>query len=231
MRPRFSWAWLSWWPVRRADQMLFAEALSQVLAAGLEVSQAIVAAAGAVRSPRFRRALREMVVNCRSGYTLAQSLARTGVAVRGELLAALAVGEERGDLPGSLAAFACQCHPRPGPQLALAVGRPPEVTRFAAALARLLRDRRLTVLLIEDAARLAAGDRSAFARLVGRVAENMRGGMPFPEALATEPKAFDPLFCTLVAAPDDRDRLRAVLARLGEAPDAEPIEERERRIT
>ena len=50
----------------------------------------------------------------------------------------------------------------------------------------------------------------------------MRGGTPFPEAVAAEAGTFDPLFCALVAAPDGRDRLRAVLARVGEAQDAEP---------
>lgn len=217
----FTW-WLSWWPVRRADQVLFAEALSQALAAGVDPSGAVAAAAGAVRTQRFRAALNEMAANCRRGYTLAESLSRTGAAVRGELLAALTVGEERGDLAGSLAEFARQCDPRASQRLAAAVGRRPEVTRFAAALARLLRDRPLTVRLIEDAARLAAGDGSAFATAVGRVAEAMRGGTPFPDALADEPGTFDPLFRTLVDAPDGRDGLRAVLARVGEAPDAEP---------
>jgi type II secretory pathway component PulF len=163
-----------------------------------------------------------MAASCRRGYTLAESLSRTGVTVGGELLAALAVGEERGDLPGSLAAFARRCEPRAGQRLAAAVGRRPEVTRFAAALARLLRDRPLTVRLIEDAARLAAGDGSAFASAVGRVAEGMRGGSPFPEALATEAGTFDPLFRALVAVPERRDHLRAVLARVGEVSDAEP---------
>jgi hypothetical protein len=126
---------------QRDDQLVFTEALSQVLAAGVEVSRAVAAAA--VRSPRLREALRGMAIDCRRGYTLAESLSRTGAAAGDELLAALAVGEERGDLPESLAAFARRCDPRPGPRLAAAVGRPAEVTRFAAALARLLRDRPL----------------------------------------------------------------------------------------
>jgi type II secretory pathway component PulF len=222
MSSRSFWAWLYWWPVRRSDQMLFAETLSQALAAGVHTSGAVWAAAAVVRSRRFRTALREAAADCRRGYTLAAGLSRTGVAVGGELLATLAVGEERGDLPESLAAFARRCDPRAGSRLAAAVGRRAEVTRFAAALARLLRDRPLTVGLIEDAARLAAGDGSAFAAAVGRVAEEMRGGVPFPEALAGEAGLFDPLFCALVAAPDGRDRLLVVLARLGDAPDAEP---------
>jgi type II secretory pathway component PulF len=200
--------------------MLFAEALSQALAAGVDVSGAVAVAARATPSRRFRAALREMAANCRVGYTLADSLSRTGAAVGGELLAALDVGEERGDLPGSLAVFACQCGPRPGARLAAAVGQRPEATRFAAALARLLGDRRLTVGLVEEAARLAAGDGSAFAAAAERVVAAMRDGATFPQALARESGSFDPLFCALVGAPDGRDGLRAVLARLGEASGA-----------
>jgi type II secretory pathway component PulF len=217
MIARSPWALLYWLPVRRTDQMLFAEAFSHVLAAGLEVSGGILAAAGAVRSHRFRAALREMATHCRSGYTLAASLNRTGAAVGGELLAALEVGEERGGLADELAAFALRFDPRPGPRLAAALGRSQEVTRFAAVLARLLAEHKLTVRLVEDAARLAAGSASGFARVVGRVTEAMRGGIPFAEALGAEAGTFDPLFCALVGCPDNRDRLRAVLARLGEA--------------
>lgn len=222
MASRSRWAWVYWWPVRLADQTVFAEALSQAIGAGLEVSAAVAVAAGVPASRRFRAALGEMARHCRVGYTLAQSLSRTGVAVGGELLAALAVGEERGDLAGSLAAFARRVKGAPGIRLAAAVGRKPEAVRFAAALSRLLRDRRLTVHLIEDAGRLAAGDGSAFARAVGRVTEAMRNGVGFSEALAGEPGAFDPFFCALVGAPEGRDRLRAVLARLGALPDSEP---------
>lgn len=221
MPSRSYWAWLYWWPVRRADQALFAEALNQALTAELEISAAVRLAGAAMPGRRFRAAVLEMAANCRIGYSLTQSLARTGVAVGRELLAALTVGEERGDLPGALAAFARR---REGVsrRLAAAVGRGPEVTRFAAALARLLREHRLTVRLVEDAGRLAAGDGSAFAKVVERVAEEMRNGDSFSKALARQPRTFDPLFCALVGGPNQRDRLRLVLARLGEVPDAEP---------
>jgi type II secretory pathway component PulF len=220
--PRSSWAWLYWWPIRRADQALFAEALSQALAAGLDVASAVWVAARATPGQRFRAALQEMITHIRSGVTLAESLRRTGVGVTGELLAALAVGEERGDLPGSLSGFARRCGGDPGRRLAIAVGRRPEATHFAAALARLLRDQRLTVGLVEDAARLAAGERSAFADAVGRVAEEMRSGETLSLALSRQRRFFDPFFCALVGAPDGRDQLRTVLIRLGEDPDTEP---------
>jgi type II secretory pathway component PulF len=217
MAARSRWAWLYWWPVSRADQMLFAEALSQAFRGGIEVSRAVRVAADAVQSSRFRAALREMAADCRVGYSLAESLSRTKVSVGVELLAALAVGEERGDLADSLSAYARSCDPHAPLRLAAALGRHPEVTRFAAALARLLRDRRLTVYLIEDAGRLAAGDGSTFATTAKRVADAMRAGSSFAEALASEPRTFDPLFCSLVAAPDDREKLRAVLARLADS--------------
>jgi type II secretory pathway component PulF len=211
--------WLSkllpWWPVRHADHVLFAEALRQALSAGMDPSRAITIAAEAVHNPRFRAALIQMAKNCLQGYTLAESLSMTGVIVEGELLAVLEVGEKRGKLSDSLGEFARQCDPQAGQKLAIAVGRPPEVTRFAAALARLLKDYPLTVGLIEDASRLAAGHGSAFVASVERVTESMRCGTPFPTALATEPGTFDPLFRALVAAPDGRESLRAVLDQLG----------------
>src|SRR5437868_1968735 len=76
-------------------------------------------------------------------------------------------------------AFARRSDPRPGARLAAALGRPAEATRFAAALARLLAEHKLTVRLVEDAARLAAGAGSGFARIGGRVAEAMRNGATF----------------------------------------------------
>lgn len=220
---RSSWAWFYWWPIRRVEQTLFAEALSQALAAGLDVGSAVCVVARAISRPRFRAALLEMASNVRSGSTMAESLRRTGVGVGGELLAAFAVGEERGDLPGSLAWFARRRGGDPGRRLAIAVRRRPEATRFAASLARLLRDQRLTVGLVEDAARLAAGDHSAFADAVRRVAEEMRNGETFAVALSHERRFFDLFFCTLLAAPTGRDQLRAVLARLGELPHADAI--------
>jgi type II secretory pathway component PulF len=68
---------------------------------------------------------------------------------------------------------------------------------------------------------LAAGDGSEFAGVVGRVAEAMRNGATLAEALTGEAGTFDPFFCALVASPDGRDQLRAVLARLGEVPNDE----------
>ena len=65
MTSRSLWAWLYWLPVRRTDQTLFAEALSQTLGAGLEISAAIGIAASVHPNRRFRAALREMVTNCR----------------------------------------------------------------------------------------------------------------------------------------------------------------------
>jgi type II secretory pathway component PulF len=220
--PRSAWAMLYWWPIRRADQSLFAEALSQALAAGLDVGAAMRVTASIIPGPRFRAAVREMASHVRCGLTLAESLRVTGANVAGELLAALAVGEERGDLPGALTGFARQCGRDPGRRLAVAVRRRPEAVRFAASLSRLLRDQKLTVDLVEDAGRLAAGDKSTFTDAVRGVAEEMRSGAGFSEALSRESRFFDRFFCTLVGTADGRDPLRTVLARLGEVADTEP---------
>jgi type II secretory pathway component PulF len=196
--------------------MLFAEACSQGLAAGLEVGKAVAVAADAVRSYRFRAALREMAGNCRIGYCLEASLTRTGAAVGGELLAALRVGQDQGCLAERLAAFARCCDPCAANRLAAAVGRREEVRRFAATLAALLVDRRLTIELIRDAAEAAAGSKSRFATVVQRVCDEMDNGAAFHEALRREPRTFDPFFCALVGAPNGRDDLRGVLSRLAE---------------
>lgn len=216
---RTPWAWLNGWPVRRVHQALFAEAFQQTLCSGMDISTAICVAAQATPGARFRAALREMATHCRAGHTLADALRRTGIRVSGELLAALAIGEQRGDLAGALAGFARQSLGDPRRRLANAVHRRPEAIRFAAALARWLRDQRLTVELVEDAGRLAAADNSAFAEAIRRVADSMRSGNSFSMALHDEPLCFDRLFCTQVGVPAGRDQLRTVLARLGECDD------------
>jgi type II secretory pathway component PulF len=197
--------------------MLFAEALSQALAAGVEVSSAIEVAAEANPSRRFRAVLKEMAVNCRIGYSIAGSLSRTAAGVGGDLIAAIEVGEEQGDLPEALAAFARRNGSRKGARLAAAIGRQPEVTQFAVNLARLLAGRRMTIDLVETAGRLAAGKNSGFAETIRRVTKDMRDGSSLEGALSRWPATFDPLFCTLVGSQKSREHRRAVLARLGEA--------------
>ncbi|MDB5388615.1 MAG: hypothetical protein JWM11_4261 [Planctomycetaceae bacterium] len=206
----------SWWPIRQSDQVLFAEALSQLLETDVELSHAIRAAAAANPSRRFRSALREMARDCRAGYGLEESLSRTGATVSSELLAALGVGEQRACLPEQLALFAKRYDPKSGTRLAAAALRPPEVARFAGALAGLLADQRLTVDLVEDAGRLAAGGNTWFQGVISRVATAMRNqGKSLAKALATERGTFDPLFCLLVESSDSRDKLCAILTRLG----------------
>jgi hypothetical protein len=50
-QPPSAWAWLNWLPIRRRDQALLAECLSQALDAGLPVPEALAAAAEANASP------------------------------------------------------------------------------------------------------------------------------------------------------------------------------------
>lgn len=218
MSRRFAWPQILNWPISRAHQGLFAEALSQSLAAGVDVSGSVVAAAQANPSRRFRKALLRMGTFCRSGYDLETSLKRTGVPVAKELLAALRVGEDRGRLAELLAAFARRCDPRIHQRLAEAVSRPDEATRFAGALAILLADHPLTIDLVEDAAHLAGADSPSFRRVMRTVVNSMKGGAPFSDALTLSSTFIDPLFCLLVSAPTERSHLRAVLARIAGDP-------------
>jgi type II secretory pathway component PulF len=120
-------ATLFWKPIRRHEQMLFAEALSQALSAGIEISTAIIVALEANPSYRFRLALREMGKYCRSGYPLERALTKTGVGVGGQLLAALRIGEENGKLAEMLMAYARASCANPVAKLAEALRRPAKV--------------------------------------------------------------------------------------------------------
>lgn len=215
MATQFLWTWLRWLPIRHVHQVVFAESLSQALLAGLPTDKAIRLAADVNPGRRFRGALREMSHYLRTGYDLEECLLKTGVRVRKELLAALRVGEERGCLAEQLSAYARRYAPHPEDLLASALGRRAEVTRFARALAILMKERGLTVGLVEEAGELAAGAGSSFVTVARRVAQTMTNGCPFSEALQMESKTFDLLFCRLVAAADHRDKLIAVLSRLG----------------
>jgi type II secretory pathway component PulF len=214
---RSFWSILYWIPVRRTDEMLFAEAWSQALDAGMEISHSIFVAAQANPSRRLRAALFEMTCHCRTGYSLEASLAKTRIAVGRDLLGAIRVGEEHGCLSKQLAAFGRRRHANPAECLAAAIGRPTEVSLFAAALADLLSDRKLTLWLVQDAALLAAGTGTKLARVVEEVTEQMKGGVEFSRALRAYPKMFDQFFCRLIEATAERQSLRRVLLRMSGA--------------
>jgi len=142
-------------------------------------------------------------------------MVKSGARVSDELLASLDVGEESGCLPERLSTFASWHDPEIAAFLARAVGRPPETTRFAAALAKLLIDHRLTLRLVRDAGSLVASDRSAFSKAIREVVSDMKEGATFVEALHRHPKSFDAFFCTLLRETNERGKLRSVLAMLG----------------
>ena len=213
---RIEWAFLRWNPVRGDDEMLFAEAMSQALSAGLAVPEAMLAAAEVNPSPRLRAAMRNAASNCRSGRNAEDSVANARVCVTDDLLAALRVGEERGCLSAALSQFARVRDPRAATRLAQAVKRSAEASRFADILADLLATHRLTPRLLLDAGDLAAGGKSAFRQAVGRAAAAVENGVSLGEALREQAGAFDPLFCRVVDVPADRSHLRAVLKRLGD---------------
>src|SRR4051794_8427012 len=97
-----------------------------------------------------------MATNVRSGYPLAAALTKTEASVRPGLLAALRVGEEHDGLVAELSAFARRTRRFTASKFLRAIGRSPEAREFAAALARLLRDHRLTVREVRAAGQVAA---------------------------------------------------------------------------
>ena len=209
---------MRWWPISAADQLLFAEAFSQALAAGIDVSEAAVLAATVNPSPRFREALLEMTRSCRSGHCLEESLVKTGVRVKEGLLAALQVGEDQGSLGAELAAFARQLDPRAEARLLRTIGRSAEAIRFAGALARLLGDHRMTLEIVADAGRIAAGGNRSFRVAVEQMVEEMRNGESFPGVLERQPRWFDRLYCRSIRAATGREGMRSALKRLAGDP-------------
>src|SRR5262249_34684967 len=151
----------------------------------------------------------EMADNFRVGYPLEASLSKTGIRVREGLLAARQVGEDEGCLPSELCAFARQFDPNAEVRLRQAVGRSHAAIRFAAALARLLRDRSLTLDVVEHAGRLAAEGSKSFLTIVNVIIVDMENGAPFHEALQKHSGHFDKLYCRFVQAANGREQMRS----------------------
>ncbi len=195
--------------------MLFAETLAQAISAHLEVSSALALASQVNPSLRLRRAIMEIRGHFRAGYALASSARKTGVRLLPGLLSAFESGETHGCLAEELAAFARSLHPDPRRALCQAMRRSAEAERFAAALARLLRDRRLTLDVVESAGRVAAAGNQHFRKVVEQVLDDLESGYGLAEALQRCPRYFDPFYCKLLEAAASREHLRLCLERLG----------------
>ena len=217
LRP--SWRW---WPICRFAQSVFAEAFRQALAEGFAVGLALGLAVEVNPCPRFRRALRVMGSQLSAGDPLAGSLRTTGAWVDRGLLAALEVGEEYGCLGEELAAFARRDRGFSVDRYRRAIGRRPEATRFAAALARLLRDHGLTARVVHAAGLVSAVPRRRFAKVADAIAGEMTDGTPFLDLLGRHSTYFDPLFRGFLAAAESREEMRACLERLGRAEATTP---------
>jgi len=206
------------WPIRRRDQMVFAEAFGQGLAAGLGEDRALAMAAAVNPSPRFRRAIARMRWLVRGGDSLAESLTMSGAWVDPGLRAALQVGEEQGGLDRELIAFARGLVADAPRRFRRAVGRSPRAVAFAAALARRLDQHRLTVEVVRAAGLVAAAGSRRFARVVRALALDLEDGSTLADALSYHPGHFDAIFCLCVEAAGTREELRACLEALG-SPD------------
>lgn len=205
-------------PVSRFYQVVFAEAFRQTLTEGFPLPRAIELAAEVNSCPWFRRALVLMRSGVCTGHSLAWSLQASGAWVGRALPAALEVGEEFGCLPDALAAFVRQAPRFSGPRFRRAVGRRPACTRFAVALARLLRDHPLTYQVVRAAGELSGGSRR-FVANVHAIAGAMENGVPFAMALGRFPRDFDTLFRAFLDRMECREEMAACLERLAVAGD------------
>jgi len=205
----------AWWPIRRVDQMVFAETLGQGLAGGFGVDRALTLAAAVNPSFRFRRAIGRMQRSVEEGYPLASSLSMAGASVGPGLLAALRVGEEEGGLARELIAFARRAVPDAPRRFRRAVGRSTRAMAFAEALARRLAEHHLDVDAVRAAGLVAAAGSRRFARVVREVVEDVGNGTSLGEALNYHPGHFDVFYCVAVGSAATRAELRACLECLG----------------
>lgn len=200
--------------VPAVDQMLFAKALSQGLDSGIHISFAIQMASRVPYGRRMRNASEQMNRSCRSGYSLEKALFKTGIKTTGGLLAALRIGECRNTLPAELSQFARSIDRNAGPILARRVSRPNATSKFATTLARLLESERLAPQLILDAGEVAAMKDARFQHASTKLADDIRNGWIFSDALQRQPEWFDFIFCDCVAAAASHRELRTTLLRL-----------------
>ncbi len=203
------------WPIRRFQQVVFAEALKQGLGAGIEADRAIRLAALVNPGQRFRKSLLAMATNLRAGYPLGVSLSKTGVRACPGLLAALEVGEERGGLVEELDAYVRKSRSFSNARFWKAIGRSPEAVQFAAVLARRLRERGLTVQEVLDSGKIAGTGKKRFLSTVEEIAFRMENGESFGGALATQGKYFDAHYCGILEAAESKEELRTSLEVLG----------------
>jgi type II secretory pathway component PulF len=208
-------AFMLLWPVPRRAQAIFAEAFRQGLVAGLPVDRACGLAGLVNPCRRFRHASWQMGIHVRSGYPLEAALAKTGVGVQPSLLVALRTGEEHDCLDEALAAFVSRTGKLTAKTFYRKIGRSPEAIRFAAALAALLRDHRLTVREIRAAGRIAAGGSRRFGRIFEDVAHRMEDGASLDETLLRHPRHFDHLYREILESTRSREEMRMCLERIG----------------
>ena len=169
-------------------------------------------------SRRLRMALEQMRRWIRQGYGPEVALERTGVRVDPALLAVFRL--ESGDgtqvLAEELLALARSLHPRAARSYARRIGRSRRAILFASALARRLRQESLSVRAVAEAGVVASAGSRRFARLMARVADEMREGASLVDALRDHRRHFDPIFLAALEAAGSKDEMRRTLDQLGE---------------
>ncbi|MBI3410566.1 MAG: type II secretion system F family protein [Planctomycetes bacterium] len=209
------WSWLTKMFIKRSAQALFAEALGQALSGGIEISVAIRLAVAASPNFRLRAQLSEMHMRVREGNSLKTSLCKSWPDADPGLISALEVGEYHGCLPEELFAYARRVVPEAHRALARVNWRRPEAVKFAAALGRLLRDRRMTPALVEDAGRTAAESNPKFMQTIASIVHDLENGCFLGQAIGKHPNHFDAFFCGLVSEAQTREQMQTILELLG----------------
>ena len=215
--PRFNL--LGFLPLRRRTQAVIAEGLSQAIASGMDVAQACDVVSRTMRRARPRRYLHTAAGYVREAGNLAECLEMAGMSLHTDLRAALEIGESRGCLAPELTAAAHRLDPLIDVHFPRAIRRRDAVRQFAATLSRLLVGHPLTIDLVLDAARRVGRRDKRFHRAAQRLADDIEGGLPFADALAEQPKIFDPLLVACIAHAHTREATRQVLMRLGGSAD------------
>jgi type II secretory pathway component PulF len=193
---------------------MVAECIGQSLAAGLNEVESFRLASRVFRSRRVGICLRDAAFAIENGQCVHAAFKKAKPRVSANLLEAMRVGEERGQLGVELRAIARRLSHRVCQQQERWAGRSKEAIQFAGALSRLVKDHRLTVNAVDDAAKIAAAGGERFLAVMASVIKGMEDGDSLAQNLRQFPRDFDPMFIQFVDVASNRAALRVNLNML-----------------
>lgn len=200
-------------PISVRAHVVFAASAAQAMQAGLALEDALAICSRVNTSARFRIAIERAAESVRAGDPLDEAFRASGFRIGEDFLAALAVGESRGNVCDELAAFATRVDSRTAALLPIILGRSPQAIHFAQAMARLLETHTMTPSLVRDASSLAPHSRG-FQRAMTNVLDQFEGGASLGEAISCHPRFFDALYCRCVSNAQTRPDLRQAFSVL-----------------